>query len=276
MNRVGHEETTFFIGPEVEHTPAFSKKTLFVVGWQDPAQVEQLARASKTPHVFLGANHSFDASQRTSYFDNSWNELITHLLDRGYWVTLDYQAHQHKDVLEMLSPGVWQSRLFVPLLGVRIPKIEESNPNLTVKIDDVDFAATNRGVWCMHFREVTDSNRFTDWGDYGTDEIVTPIVNAVPTPVLHIPVEKPIPLTPAPVTKLAPEFSEVKNDSSLGLDTDSPSQLKPENEESIEKGKMAPTVQEPISDTISQIYASTAETDTVKETVKKKVNKATK
>ena len=58
------------------------------------------------------------------------------------------------------------------MLGVRIPKIETSSPNLTVKIDDVDFKATNRGVWCMHFHEVTDSNRFTDWQDYESDYVL--------------------------------------------------------------------------------------------------------
>ena len=30
MNRDGHKGVTFFIGPEVEHTPAYSKRTLFV------------------------------------------------------------------------------------------------------------------------------------------------------------------------------------------------------------------------------------------------------
>ena len=172
MNRDGHKDVVFFIGPEVEHTPAYSKRTLFVVGFQDTAEVEKQARANKVTHIFLGANHSFDTAHYTDYFGKTWDDQITYLLDRGFWVTLDYQAHQHETVLKMLNPGVWQSRLFVPLLGVRIPKIETSSPNLTVKIDDVDFKATNRGVWCMHFHEVTDSNRFTDWQDYESDSVI--------------------------------------------------------------------------------------------------------
>ena len=35
MERLGHENVQWFIGTEVEHTPAFGKKTLFVVGIQD-------------------------------------------------------------------------------------------------------------------------------------------------------------------------------------------------------------------------------------------------
>jgi hypothetical protein len=168
MNRDGHTNVKFFIGTEVEHTPANSKRTLFVVGSQKCADIEKIARKNLTPHIFLGANHSFDADSNPY-----WNETITYLLDRGFMVTLDYQAHQHVTVLKMLNPGIWQSRLFIPLLGVRIPKIETSSTNLTVKIDDIDFNATNPGVWCIHHHELTDSNRFTGWAEYESDDIVS-------------------------------------------------------------------------------------------------------
>ena len=39
MIREGHEDTQFFIGQEVEHTPAFGKKTLFVVGIQSRDEI---------------------------------------------------------------------------------------------------------------------------------------------------------------------------------------------------------------------------------------------
>ena len=152
MNRDGHKGVVFFVGPEVEHSPAFSKRTLFVVGTPSLEEILKQAKDNRVTHVFMGANHSFSADQTntTPYWDNT----ITALLDCSFWVTLDYQAHEHKLVLQMLNAGIWQSRLFVPLLSVRIPKIETSSPNLTVKIDDVDFNTTNRGVWCFHFHEM--------------------------------------------------------------------------------------------------------------------------
>jgi hypothetical protein len=36
MKRDGHENVEYFIGGEVEQTPAYGKKTLFVVGYQNP------------------------------------------------------------------------------------------------------------------------------------------------------------------------------------------------------------------------------------------------
>lgn len=260
MNRDGHQERSFFIGPEVEHTPAYSKKTLFVAGIHpehDADLIERLAREYKTPHIFLGANHSFDATHYTEYFGKTWNDLVTRLLDRGFWVSLDYPAHQHETVLKMFTPGVWQSRQFVPLLSVRIPKIQTSSPNLTVKIDDIDFKATNPGVWCMHFHEVTDSNRFTDWQDYGTDMVlsedqIAPQAGPAHTLPLKVPVYADINKPAANLTAMKElvnsidsEYPEENlrvietafNDTSLGLDTEGKSKLKPDPD-AIEETKI--------------------------------------
>ena len=231
MKRDGHNNVVFFVGPEVEHTPAFSKKTLFVVGFQNTATIEKHAKEHKTPHIFLGANHSFDAQHNTAHFAKTWNDQITYLLDKGYWVTLDYPAHQHQVVLAMLNPGIWQSRIFVPLLSVRIPHVETSSPNLTVKIDDVDFKSTNPGVWCMHFREVTDSNRFTDWVEYGTDFVIeqevvaSTVVEAPARKVTYIDVGD---MSPADAKKMLDETRERMNNTEVGLDPDAVSKLKPD------------------------------------------------
>lgn len=237
MNREGHDKVKFFIGPEVEHTPAYSRKTLFVVGKQTIGDIRKLAQEHKVSHVFMGANHSFNSASQDPY----WDQVITALLDFGYWVTLDYQAHEHEQVLKMLNPGIWQCRQFVPLLGVRIPKVQTSNVNLTVKIDDVDFKATNPGVWCLHWHEVTDSNRFTDWQEYGSDVVISDTVVIDPGPTswaggLKVPVptkttvlESESDLTPEQKQKVIDNFQGTAlNDGSLGLDPDSKSLLKPE------------------------------------------------
>src|ERR1035437_4873094 len=211
MNRDGHKDVTMFVGGEVEKTPAFGKKTLFVVGFQDTATIENHAKEHKTPHIFLGANHSFDAKYDTAHFAKTWDQQITYLLDKGYWVTLDYPAHQHETVLKMLNPGIWQSRIFVPLLSVRIPHVETSSPNLTVKIDDVDFKATNPGVWCMHFHEVTDSNRFTDWNEYATDVVIQEQERKVFTVDVGD-------ATPEEAKKILNSVKEALNNPELGID----------------------------------------------------------
>lgn len=221
MKRDGHNQVAFFIGPEVEHTPAYSRKTLFVVGTQTVADINKLATEHKVSHIFMGANHSFDLGANASY----WDKTITSLLDMGYWVTLDYEAHLHAAVLSLLNAGVWQSRNFVPLLSVRIPNIERSSTNLTVKIDDVDFQATNPGVWCMHYREVTDGNRFTDWTEYSSDVVINtaPVQVVAQTPAAAI-------ITVAVKEEVQVVIKEALNDSLAGLAPAATSELKPEAE----------------------------------------------
>src|SRR5574337_831290 len=179
MNLEEQSKVTFFIGPEVEHTPAYSKKTLFVVGKPNVARIETLAREYKVPHIFLGANLSFscDTAEDATY----WDSTITSLLDKGFWVTLNYSAEEHAEVLKVLNPGIWQSRIFVPLLGVGIPNLETSNGNLTVKFHSNGIRSTNPGVWSLHYHQITDSNRFTSWNDYDTDVGITETVTPGPT-----------------------------------------------------------------------------------------------
>ncbi len=214
MNRDGHNNVRFFIGPEVEHTPAFNKRTLFVVGKQPVDDIVKFAREQKTTHIFMGANHSFAVDN-----DSYWDATITHLLDRGFWVSLDYEAHLHGDVLKMLSKGIWQSRIFVPMLSIRIPHLQTSSQNLTLKFDDVDFKATNAGVWCLNHHEVTDSNRFTDWQDYGSDEVlaaeevVAVVVKEAERRVFSVDTGN------MSVEEAKELVNSIKNDTAAGLDT---------------------------------------------------------
>lgn len=263
--RKGHEGVRFFVGPEIEQTPAFGKKTLFVVGLQDITEVERLAKEHKCPHIFLSANRSFDSLELVDgvykvgdTLARDWEVQIHKLLDLGFMVSIDYPAHKHVDMLKIIGPAIWQSRNFVPVLSVAIPKVNTSSVNLTVKIDDSNFRATNPGVWCMNHMEVTDSNRFTDWNEYGNDQILADEdVKSVISPKVVV--------APAAVTNksevTAPalvEESVVKNNADLGLDTDSKSLLKPEpnEEEKFNKIQDISTNQE-IATAYSDTTAST-------------------
>jgi hypothetical protein len=248
------EQSSFYVGPNVEHSPAYSKKTLFVVGKQGLDEITRLAREHKVTHIFMGANHSFDIDQEN--ITHYWNLTIQSLLDRGFWVTLEYPAHQHELLLNTLNQFIWQSRLFVPLVGIRIPKLQTSNSNLTVKFGDSDFKETDPGVWCMHFHEVTDSNRFTDWVEYNnlwiikeeqkaqTQDTMSAFMGSLtaiseddkPTPMPPYIQPRPgLKADPIDLKTLKKIDEEIKNDETLGLDPDAKSMLKGEAEKIIEK-----------------------------------------
>ncbi len=61
---------------------------------------------------------------------------------------------------------------FIPQISVKIPNLTAYNKNATVKIDDIDFKATNDGVWCHSLTELKNKDVFTDWTEYGNDKII--------------------------------------------------------------------------------------------------------
>ena len=62
---------------------------------------------------------------------------------------------------------------FIPQISVKIPNLTAYNKNATVKIDDIDFKATNEGVWCHSLAQLQPKTLFTDWSEYGNDEVIS-------------------------------------------------------------------------------------------------------
>lgn len=156
-------DVTFFVGIEVEKTPACGMKTLFIVGIQPINTVLELANKNNCNHIFVGANHSFPGTHDIK----NWNIMITELLKQDYLVTLDFDI---KFVETVLESGYSEYDNFIPQISVKIPYIKQFNYNTMVKIDDVDFKASNPGVWCHRLHDLMDIKKFTDWREYGKDE----------------------------------------------------------------------------------------------------------
>lgn len=231
FERAGHEGVTFFVGPEIEQSPAFGKKTLFVVGLQDTAIVEKHANDNQIKHIFLTANRSFDTVELKdgvyvvgNTLASDWAKQIAYLLNRNFMVSIDYPAHKHVMLLAILDQSIWQSRNFVPILSVAVPHVTTSSPNLTIKIDDINFKATNPGVWCMNYTEVTDSNRFTSWSEYADDMVITDAPVAVAPLAASVKSVK----IPEQVAPVAAEVTPTVNDADVGLDMEPVTALKPE------------------------------------------------
>ena len=164
------EGITFFTGVEIEKTPAFGMKTLFVVGVQDFSAIHVLATANQCNHIYFGANQSFP-QLATDDGDSwrPWERMIDQCLEEGYWCTLDFDVSVVQGVLEMPVIG---HRRFIPQISVKIPYLQQLGYNATLKIDDIDFEASNPGVWCHRLRDLTTTDTFTDWDQYGKDEII--------------------------------------------------------------------------------------------------------
>jgi hypothetical protein len=169
------DNVNFFIGNEVEHTPAYGMRTLFVTGVHNEQVIEHLlgdenALLDKTKHIrhiFFGANHSFNPQSYEEH--KAWEEMIFFFLAKDYLCSLDIPFNQ---VEEFHESGYCEYDNFIPQIRVPIPYIKLWNYNTMLKIDDKDFKATNPGVWSHSLHDLQTRNKFTPWSAYNNDEII--------------------------------------------------------------------------------------------------------
>lgn len=161
------EDITFFVGTEIEHTPAFGMRTLFVTGYQSITEIKGYARAEACEHLFFGANHSFAPKDNLEWFD--WEAMIEKFLREGYLCSLDIPIEFAEEFLE---GTLIEYNNFIPQLRVPLPYIKQWNYNTMIKIDDRGFNETNPGVWSHRLHNLMDDTKFTPWDKYGLDKIL--------------------------------------------------------------------------------------------------------
>ena len=170
MNRPEHNNVNFFVGDEVEHTPAFGKKTLFVVGVHTPAEIHLYVDNNPfgIEHIYFGANQSFPNLHVNDGGEwAKWERMIWHFLDRGYWCTLDVDIQCVEGLCES---GLPEHNRFIPMISAKLPYIRQLGYNAVLKLDDKDFEGTNPGVWCHNLHALQNRETFTDWSKYTKDE----------------------------------------------------------------------------------------------------------
>lgn len=163
------EDIMFFIGKEVEHTPAYNLETLFVVDLQSVENIARHLAQGEGPirHIFFGANHSYNPVTHLEH--NAWEKMIRFFLDKDYLCSLDIPMNQ---VEEFHEGGLCEYDNFIPQIRVPIPYIRLWNYNTMIKIDDKDFNATNPGVWSHSLHKLMDRDNFTSWDKYNGDKIL--------------------------------------------------------------------------------------------------------
>lgn len=170
-----HSGIEFFIGNEVERTPAYGMKTLFITGVHNVEDIEEILAERKAytdesmhiKHIFFGANHSFNPKSYEEW--NLWEAMITHFLKKEYLCSLDIPLAA---VAEFNDGGLNEFNNFIPQIRIPIPYIKLWNYNTMLKIDDKGFNETNPGIWTHRMHTLMDPAAFTSWSEYNNDVII--------------------------------------------------------------------------------------------------------
>lgn len=162
----------FFVGTEVENSPAKGMTTLFVVGLQPVKNILKIAKKTNIRHIYLGANMSLHNLANDDH--NTWREwdrMMEGLLESGHidYITVDIEASQVEGFLESLMS---EENRVIPMISVKLPYTKLLNYNTTIKIDDKGFNQTNPGVWCHSLHDLMNRKTFTPWSAYQGDNPV--------------------------------------------------------------------------------------------------------
>jgi hypothetical protein len=169
INTDGRKQVDYFVGIEVENTIMKGEKTLFVVGIKPVEEIISIAEREGIKHLYFGTSQSFNPSNMYDWA--AWNNMITPLLIKEFWVTLDFGVEFAKDLHE---EGWCEYKTFIPMISVKLPHINLYNYHATLKIDDNTWGDTNTGVWCHPLNELLRRDVYTDWKDYVGDKTVFP------------------------------------------------------------------------------------------------------
>lgn len=160
-------DVVFFTGIEIEKTPAYGMKTLFVTGIQDISDIKTQSNEHNCNHIFFGANHSFNPANYDEWIN--WEEMISTFLKLGYLCSLDIPVTQ---LVDFNDSSLCEYNNFIPQIRVPIPYTKLWNYNTMIKIDDIGFNATNPGIWTHSLHELMDRSKFTNWFEYQNDLIL--------------------------------------------------------------------------------------------------------
>jgi hypothetical protein len=168
MDREGHDGVNYFVGTEVERTPAYGLKTLFVVGVQPFDSILAKYKANNCQHIFFGANHSYNPQTADEF--EAWEQMLVPLLKKDVICSLDIPSNINLEWF--LEGGMVEYDNFIPQIRVSIPYVSQWGYNAMVKVDDIDFNESNPGVWCHSLHNLMDREKFTPWSAYTQDKVV--------------------------------------------------------------------------------------------------------
>lgn len=172
MNRTYENMVTntakMFVGLEVERTPYFGLRTLFVVASpQDQVDlITTLAEQNNCTHIFLGANHSYEPQSIEEALE--WSKAIG-VLSKKFKVSVDvgsnFLHYFRRSNAHLIENVCLQIRL-------EISHIQEYNDLVMIKIDDSGFKHGNPGIWTTPLTKICVEENFTAWDAYNQDRIV--------------------------------------------------------------------------------------------------------
>lgn len=143
----------FLVATQTENTPTKGLNTLFVNGLQPREQIMAQALNNGCPHIYLGANNSFQISSDQQW--NTWKDLVEKLVSDGIWTSLEFDIQYAQKVATM---EVASNTNFVPVITVCVPETLGANYDTTMRfVPEADHTCS----WNHLLHSLKDSSTYT-------------------------------------------------------------------------------------------------------------------
>ena len=154
----------YIIGPEVERTAAYGKKTLIVNQFKDIDTIQAIAEQFKCRHIYLEVTYALNHSRNQAQVLKRYRQLAQHFLKQDYTVTVDIPNE-----LASRYADLTKDKNFVMNVAIQIPDMHKLGDRVSMKfVGGADWNKSG-GVYVADFDAIRTKKNFTSWSKYDKD-----------------------------------------------------------------------------------------------------------
>ena len=154
----------YIIGPEVERTAAYGKKTLIVNQFKDIDTIQAIAEQFKCRHIYLEVTYALNHSRNQAQVLKRYRQLAQHFLKQDYTVTVDIPNE-----LASRYADLTKDKNFVMNVAIQIPDMHKLGDRVSMKfVGGADWNKSG-GVYVADFDAIRTKKNFTPWSKYNKD-----------------------------------------------------------------------------------------------------------
>jgi hypothetical protein len=164
------QQPDYVMGDEVENTPAYGKKSLFITSVADYDLIEQMAKDHNIKQLYFEFIWAIDNHPNAiPKVIKDFRKALKYFLDKGYLCGLDTPAEYAEKFADL-----HKYKNLINNIAIDIPKLDKYNDNTVVKLRDAKFGGDNGGVYVTPLNKIMTDKNFTSWGDFGPDVEIVP------------------------------------------------------------------------------------------------------
>jgi hypothetical protein len=160
----------YIVGPEVEHTAAYGKKTLILNTIENLDLIDAVYDEMKCEHIYLELTYALRTSKTPTKTIADYKNLARRFLKRDITVTIDVP----NDIAGEFADLVKQYKNCVLNVAIQLPDMHKLGDRVSMKFVGGEDGNKSGGVYVMDLDAIRKQKNFTPWSAYDVDVKIEP------------------------------------------------------------------------------------------------------